>query len=192
MRRSTGSLSSFLAGRLAPATPKPTGTPWPSVSRLRLPPLLARSGGWGPGFFPPKRGLRHRPVPAQPAPVEAFQLITLFPPCLPQLPEYPRRHPFLQPGMGGGMGTQVRGLPGSPLTARAQDGEEGVGTRPSRYPGAPATQALGVLVPRHSGREHGPQGVRDAIAARHGIPRCPRPGSWLSCCCAQGTQGIIT
>ena len=42
---------SFMSCRLAPATAKPTGTPCPSVSRLRLTPALPRSVGLGPVFF---------------------------------------------------------------------------------------------------------------------------------------------
>ena len=71
----------FRSGRLAPATTQPTGTPWPSVSRLRLTPLLARSGGLGPVVFPPERGLRQRPGHAQPAPIQPLQLVNLFPPA---------------------------------------------------------------------------------------------------------------
>jgi hypothetical protein len=89
------------------------------------------------------------------------------------------------------MGTQVRGIKCPPLTARAQDVEDGVGALPVRDPWSPATQAMGILVHRHQGLEHGPEGVRDAIAARHGVHRCPRTGSWLSFCCTHGTQGII-
>src|SRR5215510_8152295 len=106
----TVSLTNFMSGRLAPATTKPTGTPWPSVSRLRLTPLFARSVGLGPVFFPPKGGLGHRPVHAQPTPVDPLQVIKLFHSPFPQLQEYPRRHPFLKAVMGRGMGTQASGI----------------------------------------------------------------------------------
>ena len=69
--------TSFMSFRLAPATAKPIGTPWPSVSRLRLTPSLPRSVGLGPVFFPAQRGFGHGPVHAQPVPVDPFQLIEL-------------------------------------------------------------------------------------------------------------------
>src|SRR5215210_5297044 len=96
MRLSRVSLTNFRSGRLAPATTRPTGTPWPSVNRLRLTPLLARSVGLGPVFFPSERGLRHRAVHAQPLPVNPLQLLKLLPPRPPQLYEHPGRHPFLK------------------------------------------------------------------------------------------------
>src|SRR5262245_13362470 len=78
--RSTGMLSSvastiFMSLRLAPSTARPTGTPSPSTSRLRLTPLLARSVGFFPVFFPPEGGLGHAAVHAQPGPVDALQLV---------------------------------------------------------------------------------------------------------------------
>src|SRR5881296_3173919 len=93
MRLSTVSATNFMSGRFAPATPQPTGTPWPSVSRLRLTPLLARSVGLGPVFFPAQRGLRQGPIHPQPAPVQALQLLKLLYPGLPQL----QKHSGLDP-----------------------------------------------------------------------------------------------
>src|SRR5262245_48713439 len=99
-----------MSGRLAPAATTPTGTPWPSVNRLRLTPLLARSVGLGPVFFPPERCLRHRPIHAEPPPVDPLQLLKLFHSRLPQLQKYPRCHPGLEPVMRRGMGTQAGGI----------------------------------------------------------------------------------
>ena len=103
-------LSNFRSGRLAPATTRPTGTPWPSVNRLRLTPLLARSVGLGPVFFPAEGGLRHCSVHTQPLPVDPLQLIKLFHSRLPQLQKDPGLYPLLKPVMGGGATTQVRGV----------------------------------------------------------------------------------
>jgi hypothetical protein len=56
--------------------------------------------------------------------------------------------------MGGGMGTQVRGIERPPLTACAQDIENGIGTLSVGDPGAPSAKAMGVLVHRHDRLEH--------------------------------------
>lgn len=59
--------------------------------------------------------------------------------------------------MGGGMGTQVGGIERPPLTACAQDVENGIGALSVGDPGAPPTKAMGVLVRRHYGLEHRPE-----------------------------------
>ena len=94
---SVKSLKSFW---LAPATHKPTGTPLPSTSSERLVPLLARSVGLGPVFFPTQRRLALRPVQRQPRPVDADQCIVGQKPLTPERREYPRLRPFLEPAMG--------------------------------------------------------------------------------------------
>src|SRR5439155_19045974 len=62
------SAMSLWSFRFAPSIVSPTGTPAPSVRRLRLVPSLARSVGFGPVFFPAQRGFgsSHRPSPANP------------------------------------------------------------------------------------------------------------------------------
>ena len=52
--------TSFMSCRLAPSTPPARGIPRPSVSRLRLVPLLPRSVGLGPVPFSPQRSFGHR------------------------------------------------------------------------------------------------------------------------------------
>ena len=47
-RLSTVARTSFMSWRFAPSTARPTGTPWASVSRLRLTPRLPRSVGLAP------------------------------------------------------------------------------------------------------------------------------------------------
>jgi hypothetical protein len=47
--------------------------PPPLVRTLRLVPLLPRSVGFLPTFFPPKWGFGHRPVHGQPLPINALQ-----------------------------------------------------------------------------------------------------------------------
>src|SRR2546421_12840772 len=88
--RSTGTLSSvastsFMSGRLAPSTARPSGTPRPSTSWLRLTPFLARSVGFLPVFFPPEGRLGHAPVHGQPGPVDALEVVVVQEPQLPEL-----------------------------------------------------------------------------------------------------------
>src|SRR5215469_16527546 len=90
--RGTGMLSNvsstiFRSGRLAPSTASPIGMPWPSTSRLRLVPCLARSVGFLPVFFPPEGRLGHAPVHAQPLPVDAFAVVVGHQADLPHLLE---------------------------------------------------------------------------------------------------------
>ena len=58
-RLSTVTRTSFMSWRLAPSTARPTGTPWASVSRLRLTPRLPRSVGLAPVFFPTQGRFGH-------------------------------------------------------------------------------------------------------------------------------------
>src|SRR5215210_3698825 len=90
--RSTTRLSivartNFISCRLAPSIANPIGTPWPSVSRLRLTPRLPRSVGLRPVFFPAQWRLGHRPVHAQPVPVNALQFVKLLQARLPEFQE---------------------------------------------------------------------------------------------------------
>src|SRR5215470_2862915 len=99
--RSTGMLprvasTIFMSLRLAPSTARPTGTPWPSTSRLRLTPFLARSVGFLPVFFPPEGRLGHAPVQRQPGPVNALQAVVLQQPGLPQRQEDAVGDPLLE------------------------------------------------------------------------------------------------
>ena len=66
-----------------PATARPIGTPLPLVRRRRWVPILPRSVGFLPTFFPPERGFGHRPIHREPFPVNTPQGVifhkTLFP-----------------------------------------------------------------------------------------------------------------
>src|SRR6266699_977145 len=75
---------------------RPIGTPCPSVSTLRFTPLLPRSVGLGPVFFPAQRSFHHGPVHTQPRPVDPFHLIKLRQSCLPEFEDDSRLHPFLK------------------------------------------------------------------------------------------------
>src|SRR5215831_19489301 len=98
--------TNFISCRLAPSTTSPMGTPCPSVSRLRLTPDLPRSVGLRPVFFPPERGLGHRPVHRQPVPVDPAQFIKALHSRLPELEEHARLHPGLEAIVRRRVGTQ--------------------------------------------------------------------------------------
>src|SRR5262249_49192563 len=117
------SLKSF---RLAPATARPIGTPLPSVSRLRLVPILPRSVGFLPTFFPPEWGFGHRPVHREPCPVNALQGVIGHQPLFPQGHEDVRFDPFLEATMGGTLGTDPRRVQRLPLAARAEHKKDGI------------------------------------------------------------------
>src|SRR3954464_1023306 len=81
MRVSTNIVKSFL---FAPATHKPTGTPLASTSNERLVPLLARSVGLVPVFFPREGCLGHRPLHREPTPVDPVEGVVLSQTGLPE------------------------------------------------------------------------------------------------------------
>ena len=110
--------TSFMSCRLAPSTANPIGTPCPSVSRLRLTPLLPRSVGLRPVFFPAQRRLGHRPIHAQPVPVDAVQVVKLLHARLPQLQKDAGLDPFLKAVVGGGLGAQGRSGSTPPIGSR--------------------------------------------------------------------------
>ncbi len=90
--------------------------------------------GLGPVFFPPERRFRHRPIHAQPAPVNPLQVLKLGHPGFPQLQKDPGGHPCLEPIMRRGMGTQLGGVQRAPLTPGPQHVENRIGTLPIRGP----------------------------------------------------------
>lgn len=93
---------------------------------LRLTPLLARSVGFFPVFFPPERGFVHCPVHAQPAPVEAALHVVFQQTHLPQLGEHARLDPFLKAVVGRRSRAESGGVQGLPLTAGSQHKEDRV------------------------------------------------------------------
>ena len=94
--------------RFAPSIAKPTGTPEPSVSRLRLTFFLALSVGLGPVFSPAEGGLGHGAIHGLPRPIDPFQLIIIFQSHFPQLAEHTGSGPFLKPRVSGTTGTNTR------------------------------------------------------------------------------------
>jgi hypothetical protein len=73
-----------------------------------------------------------------------LQLIELLHARLPQFQEHARGDPVLKAIMGGGVGAEVGGVQGGPLTAGAQHVEDGVGTLAIRDPGPAPAKPMGV------------------------------------------------
>src|SRR5262245_42375213 len=152
----------FMSGRLAPSTARPTGTPLPSTNWLRLAPFLARSVGFLPVFFPPEGCLGHAPVHRQPGPVDSPHAVVVEQPGLPPREKDARGDPVLEAVVGGRAGAELGGVQGLPLTAGAQDEEDGIGT--DAVGGARAATAEGVCVDvrRQEDLEDLPQLIGDA------------------------------
>ena len=112
--------------RLAPSTARPMGTPRPSVRRLRLVPLLPRSVGFLPTFFPPEGGFGHRAVHREPCPVNTLQGVVCHKALFPQGHEDVRLHPLLEAAVGGTAGTDAGRIQRIPLAARAEHEEDGI------------------------------------------------------------------
>src|SRR5262249_12146754 len=172
--RSTGMLSmvwrvSLKSLRLAPSTTAPTGTPRASVRMLRLTPFLPRSVGLGPVFFPPERGLAHRPVHGQPGPVDAHEVVVLQEARLPELQEDALADPLLEAVVRRRAGAEAGGIEGVPLAAGAQDVEDGAQTLPVRAPGPAAAEAVGVPACGYPALQLLPQLVGDAPLVRRGL-----------------------
>src|SRR5262245_9382337 len=136
--------TNFISWRLAPSTTKPIGTPCPSVNRLRLTPDLARSVGLGPVFFPPERRFGHRPIHAQPVPIDAAEFVEAFDTRLPEPHKHIGLDPFLEAIVGGGFGAQVGLVQSRPLTAGAQHIKDGIGTAAVGHAWPPAAKAVRV------------------------------------------------
>src|SRR5947209_4598380 len=134
------------SGRLAPSTANPSGMPAASTNRLRLTPFLARSVGFLPVFFPPERCLGHAPVHTQPGPVDPLPLVVGQQARLPHFLEDAGRDPFLEAVMRGGTGAKAGGVQGLPLTAGAEDEEDGLHADAVGGPRPAAAEAMRVLV----------------------------------------------
>src|SRR5512132_950706 len=67
--------NSFCSTTLAAAVTTPSGPPSPSTTRLFLVPLLPRSVGFLPTFFPPEPGLAQHRVGRLPLPLDPAELV---------------------------------------------------------------------------------------------------------------------
>ena len=149
-------------------------------------PVLARSVGLGPVFFPGQGRLGHRPVHRLPAPLDPVLLVVLHEPLLPKPPEDPSLRPALERPVGRAAVADAGGIQGIPLTAGAQHEEDRVhgAARIDRF--AVAAQGMG-LAGREQRLDAFPQFVRDAPAVifhgirlhrrvlRRGLPGEPAP-----------------
>ena len=82
--------------------------------------------------------------------------------------------------MSRGVGTEVSGVQGGPLTAGAQHVDNGVGTAPIGGAGLATAKPVGVLVFWDQALEQGPQFIRYAKRCCHFVYRRPRaPLSYL-------------
>src|SRR6185369_1415818 len=95
------SFSSRRSSTLAPAITTPSGPPWPSTTIDFLVPILPRSVGFLPTFFPPEPGLAQRRVAALPFPIDPAQLIASFDEGRPDPFHDPSGAPALEPVMDG-------------------------------------------------------------------------------------------
>ena len=77
-------------------------------------------------------------------PVQTLQFIIAFQSYPPQFQEHPSGNPFLKTQMGGGAGTDARGVQRLPLAARAQHVEDTVGLGTVVNPGPTAAKPMGV------------------------------------------------
>jgi hypothetical protein len=140
-----------------------------------LTPSLPRSVGFLPVFFPPERGLGHRPVGGQPLPVDPLAEVVLQQAGLPQLEEHAGPHPLLEAVVGGGALADPGRVQGLPLAARAQDEEDPVHAGPVGDAGPAAAEAVGVHPGRQEHLQVAPERVRDPPAVvrpplRHQTP----------------------
>ncbi len=143
------------------------------MSKLRLTPLLPRSVGLGPVFFPAQRRFGHRPVHTQPLPVNATEFIKLLNSGLPECEEDSRLHPLLKAIMGCRVRTQLGLIQGLPLATRSQHVEDGIGTVAIRHPWASSPKAMGIHMHRQQRLQLRPQLIRDAKSRRRAIIRGP-------------------
>ena len=84
--------------------------------------------------------------------------------------------------MGGGAATQVGGIQCPPLTPRAQDIKDGIGTLPIGDPRPPASKSMAIHVQGQQGLEYRPEGIRNPVAGRNFIHRRPGPLPFLYLC----------
>jgi hypothetical protein len=180
-----------MSGRLAPSTARPTGTPLPSASWLRLTPLLARSVGFLPVFFPPEGRLGHAPVHRQPGPVDALQAVVLQQAGLPHLEEDALADVLLEAVVGGRAGAEAGGAQRLPLAAGTEDEEDGVHADAVGGARLAAAEGVGVDVGGDAHLDLGPEVVGDAPVVGDGtVVHEHTGGAWprvkkAKCCCTR-------
>jgi hypothetical protein len=132
-------------------------------------PILARSVGFLPVFFPPEGGLGHAPVEALPLPVDADPVVVLVQGDLPQGAEHAPLLPPLEVPVQAAPGPEL-GRGGLPVAAGPQDVEDAVEHPAVRQPGPAALG--GPPDPGEERLDPLPQGVRDTEVLDHRRARC--------------------
>ena len=122
--------------------------------------------GFWPVFFPPEGRLGHAPVHRQPGPVDALAVVVGHQADLPHLLEDAGLNPFLEAVVGRGAGAEDGGVKGFPLTAGAEDEEDGLHAGPVGFSRATAAEAVCVFVLGQQDGDGFPQVVGDAPLRR--------------------------
>ena len=125
-------------------------------------PRLPRSVGFRPVFFPPERRLGHAAVHAQPAPVDALQVVVGHQARLPQRQEHAGLCPLLEAVMGRGAGAELGGVQRLPGDAGAQHKEDGVQAHPVRGARLTAAEGMGVHMLGQGPFDLRPEVIRNA------------------------------
>jgi hypothetical protein len=129
-------------------------------------PILARSVGFLPVFFPPEGGLGHGPIEALPLPVDADQLVVLVQGVLPERAEHPPLLPPLEVPVEAAAGPEL-GRNGLPVAAGPQDVEDAVEHLAVWQAGAAALG--GRTDPGEQWLDPFPQGVGDTERLNDGV-----------------------
>jgi len=149
--------------------------PLPSTSRLRLTPLLARSVGFLPVFFPPEGRLGHAPVQAQPGPVDLLEVVVFVKAHLPHLEEDALPDPLLEAVVGGGPGAELGGVQGLPLAASAEAEEDGIHADAVGGAGLATPEGVSVDAGGDADLDLGPEVIGDAPIVRDSGGHCEPP-----------------
>lgn len=174
--RSTGMLSIVVSTKVmsfsfAAPTASPTGIPLVSVSKLLLTPLLPRSVGFGPLFFPSQGGFCHSPVHGQPRPIDAFGLVVFEKPLLPKAMKESLFRPVLKTPMSSTARTNTRSIQSIPLAACMQHKKNGVENNTVLFRLSASLSRMRILSERNPRRNLFPKCIRDRVALLgHGLP----------------------
>ncbi len=147
--------------------------------------------GFLPVFFPPEGCLGHAPVHTQPLPVDALQAVIFEKPRLPQGQEDAVLDPLLKAVVGGRSRTELGGVQGFPLTAGAQDEENGIHAHPVWSARPTSAEAVGVHILGEVHLDFRPQVIWDApvvsnLRSIHEYPRGQQPAAKSAkCSCKQ-------
>src|SRR3954452_18177232 len=143
---------------LAPAITTPSGPPSPSTTIDFLVPILPRSVGFLPVFFPPEPGLARPGIGALPIPVHRTQLGAVLDQGGPDPLHHAPFAPALEPAVDGALGAELAGQL-LPLAAGAHPEDDPVEGGPP-VGGAPPGRLLGPEL-AEDGEDLLPQGVGD-------------------------------